>query len=111
MSFFCMSGGARLLYIVRRAYVLHNDESALHEVRQIAARLIGAGCEPQAADITADVMANAERSGACPQRSEDSRRGTPLVAFSAINFGEYDGAGTTSVPVGNTGTTFTGQGL
>lgn len=111
MSFFDMSGGARLLHILRRAHVLHNDESSLQEARQIAARLIGAGCELQATDIASDVIANAERTGACPQRSEDSRRGSPLVALAAINFGGYGGAATTSVPVGNTGTTFTGQSL
>lgn len=59
----------------------------------------------------AAATANAERSGACPQRSEDSRRGAPLMALPAINFGGYGGVGTTSVPVGNAGTTFTGQSL
>lgn len=54
--------------------------------------------------MEAAVIANTERSGACPQRSEDSRLGTPLVALPAINFGGYAGACTTSVPVGNTGT-------
>jgi hypothetical protein len=51
------------------------------------------------------------RSGACPQRSEDSRRGTPQVTCSAIKFGGYCGACTACVPVGNTGTTSTGQGV
>lgn len=111
MNFFGMSGGARLLYIVRRAYVLHNDESWFHEARQIAARLIDVGSEPQAADMASDAAANAERTGACPQRSEDSRRRTPLLALDAINFGGYSDAGTSSVPIGNTGTTSIGQSL
>lgn len=111
MSFWYMSGGARYLFIMRRGYALHSDVSYLNEVRQIAARLIGAGCEPQAADTASDAVANAERAGACPQRSEDSHRGAPLVALLAINFGGYGGAGTTSVPVGNTGTTSIGQSL
>lgn len=103
-----MSGGARLLYIVRRAHVIHNDEAKLDEARQIAARLIGAGCEPK---LGSTFIANAVRSSACPQHSEDSRLGAPLAALSAINFGGYCGAGTTSVPVGNTGTTSIGQGV
>lgn len=45
MSFFGMSGGARLLYIVRRANVLHGDDVYLMEARKIVAKLIGAGCE------------------------------------------------------------------
>lgn len=58
-----------------------------------------------------NVEFTAGRSGACPQRSEDSRRGALSVVFFAINFGGYCGASTTSVPVGNTGTTSTGQSL
>lgn len=58
-----------------------------------------------------DVDAHAARTSAYPQRSEDSRRGDLLMALSAINFGGYDGATTTSVPVGNTGTTSTGESL
>lgn len=45
MNFFGMSGGARLLYIVRRAHELHGDDVYLMEARKIAAKLIGAGCE------------------------------------------------------------------
>ncbi|WP_287917362.1 hypothetical protein [Comamonas sp.] len=45
MNFFGMSGSARLLYIVRRAHVLHGDDAYLMEARKIAAKLIGAGCE------------------------------------------------------------------
>ena len=45
MNFLGMSGGARLLYIVRRAHVLHGDDAYLVEARTIAAKLIGAGCE------------------------------------------------------------------
>lgn len=81
MNFFSMSGGARLLYILRRAHVLHGDDAYLVEARKIAAKLIGAGCEVVRmnsgtfASMEAALIANTERSGACPQRSEDSRRG------------------------------------
>ena len=50
------------------------------------------------------------------QREAAAARGpacgdTSAVALAAINFGGYCGAYSTSVPVGNTGTTSTGQGV
>lgn len=45
LHFFGMSGGARLLYILRRGYALHGDDRCLNELRQLAAKLIGMGCE------------------------------------------------------------------
>ena len=56
------------------------------------------------------VAAGYER--ACPQRSEDSRAQAQrhvVLKHRAINFGGYCAAYASSVPVGNTGTTSTGQ--
>lgn len=63
------------------------------------------------ANLLAAIQADEKRSGACPQRSEDSRQRASLKALFAINFGGYCGAYTSSVPVGNTGTTSTGLGV
>ena len=57
---------------------------------------------------------SSKNAGACPQRSEDSRlhlQGLVELLIFAINFGGYCGAYPSSVPVGNTGTTSTGQGV
>ena len=54
----------------------------------------------------------AAQASACPQRSEDSRlhaQRSAAIALGAINFGGYCDAYPSSVPVGNTGTTFTGR--
>ena len=57
-------------------------------------------------NMEAALIANTERPGACPQRSEDSRRGAPKVVLSAINFDSDGGAAITApLPVGNTGRT------
>lgn len=66
MSFLHMSGGARLLWILRRAHEVHGGPAYLSELRSIASTLIEQGCISCALE---------KRSGACPQRSEDSRRG------------------------------------
>ena len=63
------------------------------------------------ANLSTAIQADEKRSGACPQRSEDSRQSASLNALFAINFGGYCGAYTSSVPVGNTGTTSTGLGV
>lgn len=65
MSFLHMSGGARLLWILRRAHEVHGGPAYLSELRSIAGTLIEQGCI---------FCALEKRSGACPQRSEDSRR-------------------------------------
>lgn len=63
------------------------------------------------ANLSPGIQADEKCSGACPQRSEDSRQSASLTPLSAINFGGYCGAYPSSVPVGNTGTTSTGQGI
>lgn len=122
MSYWFMSGGARLLFIVRRAYEMQKDDAFLADARHIAAQLIGAGCAKFEAANANAANAALERTGACPQLCEDSRlcaasrdlavirtqgSGKKQENLDAINFDSDCGACRTSfpLPVGNTGRT------